>query len=200
MKRSITSTKRDCSMEGKLKKVLTDNAIYLKAYLQTLTAQDLYFRDEMAIIRKRLLKNQEDTVAIVKSIIGQKRSDEFVKLLKDHIQAVITMISAVQKGEKESLDRALKTVSDNGQTMAEFFTSLNPKALPLSVAKEMVETWNKQTYKLAVLRESCKYTQQTEDVPNTKWMQTYQEEMDRFDEHVKHMLYMSDAICKALVG
>ena len=182
MKCPLGNAKCECSMKEKLRKVFTDHVIYTKAYLEKYCTPGDDAQKETSVLLKRLLKNQEDIGSVVKSVIGVRKSEELVNLLKQHIKAAGAMIAAVVVRDKTDLDQALRKVFSNSRKVAEFLSALNPEALPYNVTKEMFDTHNKQVYKLAVRHGYRKY----------------KEEVELFDEYLIHMLRMSDAIAKAL--
>jgi len=116
-------SKAEIDLQLNMRKLWEDHIVYTRSYITSALAG---LEDEDAV-SQRLLKNQDDIGKAIKPYYGQDAADRLAALLKDHILIATEVVKAVKAGNKENLDNANKRWHANGDEIAIFLSSANPK-------------------------------------------------------------------------
>ncbi len=140
-----------CDMCGK-----GDPAVELRGAMQKLWADhmqwtfstvDAFFNNQKGLQANldRLLQNQKDIGTAIFPYYGQAAGDALAKLLTEHIQQAVPVLTAAQKNDQEGLKKALDNWYKNAQDIADFLSSANAKNWPQKEMREMMKTHIDQT-------------------------------------------------------
>jgi len=78
-------------------------------------------------VAQRLMKNQDDIGAAVKTYYGSDAGTKLATLLRDHIKIAAEVVKAAKSGKKHDLEAEQKKWSENGKDIAAFLSAANPK-------------------------------------------------------------------------
>lgn len=79
---------------------------------------------------ERLLQNQTDLGDAIKPYYGEAAGDRLTALLKDHIAVAVEILQAVDAGDDTAFTDAKTRWYQNGDDIAAFLTTANPKNWP----------------------------------------------------------------------
>jgi hypothetical protein len=102
------------------------------------------------LVVARLLQNQVDIGNAVKPYYGAKAGDELTALLKAHINDAVAVLAAAKAGDAAKVANAKATFYANGNQIASFLHTANPKYWPLGEMRTMMRTHLNQVIGLAV--------------------------------------------------
>jgi hypothetical protein len=96
----------------------------------TYTTVDAFFNnaDGLSSQLGRLLQNQKDIGAAVVPFYGQAGGDALAKLLKEHIEGAVPVLTVAKNGDSEGVKVALDAWYKNAEEIADFLSAANPKA------------------------------------------------------------------------
>ena len=86
----------------------------------------------------RLLQNQVDIGNAVKPFYGRKGGNELTKLLKAHINAAVAVLQAAKSGNASDTSNAEAAFYANGNQVAAFLHTANPKHWSLKAMRKMM--------------------------------------------------------------
>jgi len=159
-----------------MRKLFTDHAIYTVFVLKSIVDKS----GGLQVFVDRLLLNQKEIGDELIPYIGQENGHELSDLLTTHINLAAAAIKKI--AAKKSSDNEINDLYNQGDSVAEFLTSLNPKKLPYKVTESMFRTHNEFVVDMAFSRTNG----------------DYKEEQILFDGYYNEILEMSDAISEAL--
>jgi hypothetical protein len=102
------------------------------------------------LVINRLLQNQTDIGNAVKPYYGAKAGNRLTKLLKGHINAAVAVLEAAKSGDSHAVATAKAAFYANGNKVAEFLHSANPKHWSVGAMKTMMRVHLNQVVALAV--------------------------------------------------
>ncbi|MBS1579185.1 MAG: hypothetical protein JST29_06045 [Bacteroidetes bacterium] len=145
----------------------------------TLITVDAFYNDPKGLNAKltRLLQNQKDIGAAIVPYYGQAAGDKLAKLLSEHIQGAVPVLTAAKSGDKAALDKAVKDWYANAKEIADFLASANPN-WPAKVTEGALEMHITHTiaYSVAILKGN------------------YSQSFGGFEEALHHMLSLADIL------
>jgi hypothetical protein len=129
-------------------KLWEDHVTWTRMYIISVTG-DLPDADFAA---QRLLQNQVDIGDAIKPIYGDEAGEQLTSLLNDHILIAAELLSAGKAGDNDKFEDAKTRWYDNGEQIAAFLNSANPKNWPLSHMQAMMKAHLDKTLEEAVAR------------------------------------------------
>src|SRR5262245_8807746 len=87
---------------------------------------------------QRLLQNQTDIGNAIKPFYGDAAGAKLTELLRAHILGAADVLAAAKAGDAAKLDGAKKSWYANGDEIAAFLNSANPRSWPLADMQSMM--------------------------------------------------------------
>jgi len=162
-----------------MRKLWEDHITYTSFYITSALAGS----DDAGKLAERLLKNQEDLGNAIKPVYGEAAGNQLTALLKEHILVAVDLVKAAKEGNKEATEAADKKWYKNGEDIAEFLSSANPKNWPKKELTEMMFAH------LAV----------TKDAVVAKLNKDHAAAIVAYDKGHDHILMMADALSIGIV-
>ena len=162
-----------------MRKLWEDHITYTSFYITSALAGS----DDAGKVAERLLKNQEDLGNAIKPVYGEAAGNKLTALLKDHILIAVDLVKAAKEGNKEATEAADKKWHKNGEEIAEFLSSANPKNWPKKALTDMMFAH------LAV----------TKDAVVAKLKKDHAAAIKAYDKGHDHILMMADALSTGIV-
>jgi hypothetical protein len=131
----------------------------------------------------RLLANQVDIGNAVKPFYGNAAGKTLTKLLKEHIIGAVTLMSAAKSGDDAATAKAKADWYVNGNKIADFLHSANPKAWSKATMRSMMKVHLDQTLDEAVNRLNGRFAADIRD----------------YDHVHRHILMMADALSSGII-
>jgi len=163
-----------------MRKLWEDHITWTRLYIIDV-ASDLPEKDATA---QRLLQNQADIGNAIKPYYGDSAGDKLAALLKDHILGAADLLAAAKGGDKAKVDAASAKWYANGDEIAAFLNSANPRLWPLDTMKATMKMHLDLTLAEAVARLQGKYSDDIAD----------------YDQIHQHILGMADALSTGIIG
>lgn len=131
----------------------------------------------------RLLQNQDDIGNAIKPFYGEEAGDALAKLLREHILAVVDVMTAAKRIDHQGLDKAIKGAYANAAEIGDFLASAN-KYWSRDFARDMLKTHIDQTlvYATAIQQEE------------------FAEGIEAYGEAEAHMMMLADALSNGLIA
>jgi hypothetical protein len=139
---------------------------------------------DLQVTLDRLLRNQEDIGDAVKPFYGKKAGDQLTALLKEHINGAVDLLVAAKSGDQQAFERAKDAWYVNGNEIADFLNSANPKFWKRGVMRAMMRTHLDQTLAEAAHRLGGDFAADIRD----------------YDAIHRHILEMADALSAGIVA
>jgi len=172
-------SKSAITLKMTMRKLWEDHITYTSFYITSALAGS----DDAGKVAERLLKNQEDLGNAIKPIYGDAAGNKLTALLKDHILIAVDLVKAAKEGNKEATEAADKRWYKNGEDIAEFLSSANPKNWPKKTLTDMMSAH------LAV----------TKDAVVAKLNKDHAAAIMAYDKGHDHILMMADALATGIV-
>jgi len=99
---------------------------------------------------QRLLRNQTEIGNAVKPFYGRKAGNRLTALLQEHINAALALLQAAKSGDDDATATAKAAFYANGERIARFLHSANPRHWALRAMKRMMRVHLAQVVGLAV--------------------------------------------------
>lgn len=93
---------------------------------------------DLAPTTQRLLQNQDDIGDAIKPFYGDEAGDLLSALLREHILIAAEILQAAKIGDTAALEDAIERWYANGDDIAVFLNTANPKNWPLEEMKAMM--------------------------------------------------------------
>jgi hypothetical protein len=93
----------------------------------------------------RLLQNQVDIGDAIKPFYGDAAGNQLTSLLHDHITIAVELLQAAKSGDTAAFNDANARWYANGNEIADFLATANPKYWPDDVMRSMMKTHLDQT-------------------------------------------------------
>lgn len=132
----------------------------------------------------RLLQDQVDIGNLVKPYYGDEAGEQLSVLLKEHIMGAVDLLTAAGNNDTAAVEAASSRWYANGDDIATFLNSANPKAWPLDVLKAMMKEHLDLTLDEAVAHLKGDYAKDIAD----------------YDRVHDHILGMADALSTGIVA
>jgi hypothetical protein len=100
----------------------------------------------------RLLQNQTDIGDAFKPFYGERAGNRLTALLEEHITGAVALLEAAKSGDTAAFEQAKDAWYRNGEQIARFLSSLNPRNWQLEVVGPMMTTHLDQTLEEAAHR------------------------------------------------
>jgi hypothetical protein len=136
---------------------------------------------ELAI--KRLLQNQTEIGDVVKPYYGAEAGAQLTKLLQEHINAAVAVLVAAKSGDAAATARAKSAFYANGNRVAAFLHSANPKHWGLAEMRTMMRVHLNQVVGLAVDQLSGHYNAA----------------ISLYGAYIDHLLEMADMLSEGIM-
>ncbi len=152
----------------------------------TYATVDAYFHepDQLQSKLDRLLQNQKDIGAAIVPYYGQAAGDKLSALLTTHIQLAVPVLAAAKSGDNAGLNTALANWQANAKDIADFLSSANPDAWPVSATEPMMKEHIDTTVAYSVDLLKGNYEQSIKD----------------FDKAYDHMMMMSQTLTTGIIA
>lgn len=113
-----------CNQQEIINKIrkLWSQHIYWTRFFIISTAEEL---PDLKYVTDRLLKNPEDFANILKKFYGEKKAEEFKKLLTEHLNIAGELVNADKEKNTEKADILRKKWYANADDIAKFLSSIN---------------------------------------------------------------------------
>jgi hypothetical protein len=131
----------------------------------------------------RLLRNQEDIGNAIKPYYGRRAGNRLTALLNEHIGGAVELLQAAKAGDDARFQAARQAWYRNGQQIARFLSSANPRFLPLSRISRLMRGHLDQTLDEAAHRLGGDFLADIRD----------------YDRIHQHILMMADAISAGII-
>lgn len=131
----------------------------------------------------RLLRNQMEIGNAVKPYYGSKAGNQLTALLKGHINAAVAVLKAAKSGDKAATATASAAFYANGDRIARFLHTANPRHWSLAAMKKMMRTHLDQVVALAVDQLKGQYAAAVR----------------LYDVYIKHILDMADMLSTGIM-
>jgi len=178
-KAATLNSKSAIDLRMTMRKLWEDHITYTSFYITSALAGS----DDAGKVAERLLKNQEDIGNAIKPVYGEAAGTKLTALLKEHILIAVDLVKAAKEGNKEATEAADKKWYKNGEDIAGFLSSANPKHWPKKALTEMMFAH------LAV----------TKDAVVAKLNKDHGAAIKAYDKGHDHILMMADALADGIV-
>jgi hypothetical protein len=131
----------------------------------------------------RLLQNQVHIGNAIKPYYGNAAGNQLTKLLKEHITGAVTLLVAAKSGDANKIASAKAAWYRNGNQVADFISSANPRNWPRKAVRSMMKTHLDQTLQEALDQMNGRYAASVRD----------------YDAIESHMLEMADTLSSGIV-
>jgi len=135
------------------------------------------------LVVERLLQNQVDIGNAVKPYYGTKAGTELTTLLKGHINAAVGVLEAAKSGDASAVARAKAKFYANGNQVAGFLHSANPRHWSLNAMRTMMRVHLNQVVALAV----------------DQLQGHYAKAISLYDRYIGHILDMADMLSTGIM-
>ncbi len=150
----------------------------------TLITVDAFFNDPKGLSAKldRLLQNQKDIGAAIVPYYGQAAGAQLAKLLTEHIQLAVPVLTAAKENNKNNLDKAVKDWYGNAKDIGSFLASANPKNWSAKETQGALEMHITHTiaYSVGILKGD------------------YGQSFGGFEEALSHMVHLADILTEGI--
>jgi hypothetical protein len=139
---------KSAALQIAMRKLWEDHITWTRVFIIS-AAADLPDKDAAT---QRLLQNQVDIGNAIKPYYGAAAGDKLTALLKEHIRTAAEVVAAAKATDKAKLDDANKRWFANGDQIAAFLSTANPKNWPAEEMKSMMHEHLTLTTNEAVAR------------------------------------------------
>jgi hypothetical protein len=131
----------------------------------------------------RLLANQTDIGNAVKPYYGNAGGSKLTALLKAHINAAVGVLKAVKGGDSSQITAAEAAFSRNGNQIAAFLHSANPRNWSVAAMRTMMRIHLNQVLTLATDRFGANYAAEARE----------------YDVYIDHIQSMADMLSSGIM-
>jgi hypothetical protein len=132
----------------------------------------------------RLLRNQTEIGSAIAPYYGKAAGRKLTALLREHILVAVDLLKAAKAGEPSAVRKQQARWSENGDRIAAFLSSANPRHWPQAAVRSMMRAHLALTLKEAVAR------------LQGRW----QADIRASDETAHAILHMADALTAGIVA
>lgn len=155
MRKSCAVNQREI---GNILRKLWSQHVYWTRFFIISTAEEL---SDLKYVTNRLLENPGDFAKVLKNFYGEKKANDFKKLLTTHLQIAGELINADKDMEEAQADELRKKWYSNADDIAEFLAFINPYWSEQKW-RDMMYSHLRMTEKEAVLRLNKEYSRDIE--------------------------------------
>ncbi len=177
---SAASTNVASDFRSDMRKLWEDHITWTRMFIVSF-AGNLPDQD---LVSARLLQNQVDIGNAIKPYYGEEAGNKLAALLKDHILGAVEVLKAAKAGDKAQLEAANRKWQANGNDIAVFLSTANPKHWPEATMKTEMKKHLDLTLTEASNRLSGKYAEDVKD----------------YDRVHEHMLHFADTLSSGIQG
>ena len=146
---AVASKKIDkAAFHDAVRKLWEDHVTWTRLYIVSAVAG----LPDTTAAAERLLRNQDDIGDAVKPFYGTEAGDKLTALLRDHILTAAELLTAAKSGDDAAVAKAKTVWYANGDEIAAFLSSANPKNWPLDALEHHMRTHLDLTLEEAVAR------------------------------------------------
>lgn len=161
-------------LRSDMRKLWEDHITYTRNFIISF-AGNLPDQDAVSA---RLLQNQVDIGNAIKPFYGDAAGKQLTGLLKAHILGAVDILKTAKAGDKPGTDAAVKKWQANGDEIATFLSTANPKNWPADTMKSEMRKHLDLTLHEATDRLAGKYADDIKD----------------YDEVHHHILALADVL------
>lgn len=132
--------------------------------------------DDSSIITKRILQNPIDIGNLLRSMINPDIADEVEEAFTQHLKLAAAALESVRKGDNNAIKKSVNNLIEQGNTVAEVLSDINPEFLSMERLAEEFKTHNEFVVELATLRANKQHAKYIEI------FDAYRAHMDRFSD------------------
>lgn len=151
----------------------------------TLITVDAFFNDPKGLESKltRLLQNQQDIGNAIKPFYGEEAGNALAKLLTEHIELAVPVLTAAKDEQEDALNVAVKNWYKNAEEIGDFLATANPKNWSAKETRGAMEMHISHTiaYSVSILKGD------------------YNESFGGFEEALGHMIQLADILTEGIV-
>lgn len=174
-----TVTAKQQSFHDAMRKLWKDHITWTRMAIVSFAADS----PDLKATEARLLANQDDIGNAIKPYYGKADGDKLTKLLKEHIVGAVTLMSAAKSGDDAATAKAKTAWYVNGNQVADFLSSANPKSWSKSAMRSMMKAHLDQTLNEAVNRLNGRFAADIRD----------------YDRIHRHILMMADSLSAGIM-
>jgi hypothetical protein len=176
---SAKTNAKQAAFHDAMRKLWEDHITWTRLAIISL-AHDL---PDLPATQARLLRNQVDIGNAIKPYYGRAAGDRLSALLKEHIVAAVALLQAAKAGDQNLIKQRSAAWYANGDQIADFLHSANPRNWPQKAMRQMMKEHLDQTLSEAVNRLTGKYAADLRD----------------YDEIHHHILEMADTLSAGII-
>ena len=139
---------------------------------------------DLPATEQRLLRNQDDIGNAIKPYYGKPAGNRLTALLRQHILGAVDLMTAAKSGDRAQIEQASAHWYANGNQIADFLHTANPRNWPRRELRSMMRTHLDQTLREAQDRLSGRYAADIRD----------------YDALHKHILVMADDLSAGIIN
>jgi len=176
---AASMTRKQVAFHDGMRKLWEDHITWTRLAIVSL-AHDL---PDLPATQARLLRNQVDIGNAIKPYYGRAAGDRLSALLKEHIVAAVALLQAAKAGDQNLIKQRSAAWYANGDQIADFLHSANPRNWPQKAMRQMMKEHLDQTLSEALNRLTGKYAADLRD----------------YDEIHHHILEMADTLSAGII-
>jgi hypothetical protein len=177
--RAATMSAAD-KLHSDMRKLWVDHITWTRLYIVSVAA-GLPDKDATA---QRLIQNQVDIGNAIKPFYGDAAGSKLAELLKEHILGAADLLAAAKAGNQPEVAKQKARWSKNGDDIAVFLSTANPKNWPEAAMKAEMKMHLDLTLKEALNRFAGKYAEDIKD----------------YDEVHAHILQLADTLTNGITA
>jgi len=136
-----------------MRKLWEDHIVWTRMVIVSV-ADDL---PDTPVAVDRLLRNQDDIGDAIKPFYGDAAGEELSRLLREHITGAADLLAAAKAGDADAVAEASAAWYANGDAIATFLATANPRNWELDEMKAMMRDHLDLTLQEAVARLEGRY-------------------------------------------
>jgi len=176
---AINDYQAEITLHQDMRKLWTDHVVWTRIYIIAAVNSSA----DAEAVADRLLKNQEDIGDAVASYYGNDAGDKLTELLKEHILIAVDLIKAAKVKNQEKFNETNTKWKKNGQEIADFLSSANPKNWPQQTMRDMMN----------------EHLATTTDEVTARLDKQYEDDIKAYDAVYDHILAMADALSDGII-
>ena len=177
---SADAATASCDLRSEMRRLWEDHITWTRLFIVSFAAN----LPDQDIASARLLQNQSDIGNAIKPFYGEEAGNKLSTLLRDHILGAVEVLKAAKAGNQAQLDTANRKWQSNGDDIAAFLGSANPKHWPATTMKTEMKKHLDLTLTEASNRLNGKFAEDAKD----------------FDRIHEHILHLADTLSSGIEG
>lgn len=163
---------------NKMRKLWSQHVYWTRFFIIS-TAEDL---PDLKYVTDRLLENPGDFAKVLKIFYGDKKSNQFKKLLTEHLQIAGELVNAAKDSDTEKADELRKKWYANADDIAKLLSVINPY-------------WSEQKWRDMLYS----HLDMTEKEAGFRLKKEYQKDIKIFESIEKEALEMGDYMAFGII-